>query len=94
MEEFLREFAAWLTKEISVDLLDVWVVVRLTDRLAFIDLVEDVGTFGAISIKDIGTFALKEGWLDEWLTTAVDAAAWAAHDLDEGIWGVAGFDLL
>lgn len=94
VEQFLGEFTARLTKIILIEFLDVWVEVRTAERLVLIFFIEDRGTFGTIGIPDVGVFVWKHGWEDVWLSTAIDAAAWAAHDLDEVILGGAILYLL
>ena len=94
VEEFFGKFAAWFAKEVLVDLDDVRVVVGLTDGALLVDGVENVGSLLAVGFKDVIAFLWFEVWLDEWLSTTVDAAAWAAHDLNEVIWGFAFLDLI
>ena len=94
VEKLFGKFAAWFAKEVLVDLDDVRVVVGLADSALLVDGVEDVGSLLTVGIKDVSAFLWFEVWLDEWLTTAIDATAWAAHDLDEVIWGLAFFDLI
>lgn len=94
MEQFFGELTAWLAKVILVEMDDVRVVVRLTEGHLLVDGVEDVGPLLTIGIEDVGAFVGLDGWLDEWLTATVDAAAWAAHDLDEGVFGLAGADVI
>ncbi len=94
VEKLFGKFAAWFAKEVLVDLDDVRIVVGLADSALLVDGVEDVGSLLTVGLEDVSAFLWFEVWLDEWLTTAIDATAWAAHDLDEVIWGLAFFDLI
>ena len=94
MEQLFCEFRARFAEILFVEELDIRVVVRLTEGHLLIDVVEDGRAFGTVGIQDIRSFAWLEVRLDEWLTTTVDAATWAAHDLDKGIVGLAFADLV
>ena len=88
MEHFVRLVAAGLTEELGVETLDSLALMRLAQGHIFVRLVESDGSARS-EVDEVAHDSVLYR-----LTAAVDAAAGAAHDLDEVIVGSAVLDLL
>ena len=86
MQQLVRLMAVRLAQILLIELLDIRVLMRLTDGLRLVLSVQTRSTRSArIDVQAL------EG-LDDRLAAAVDAAARAGHDLDEGVVRLAGLD--
>lgn len=77
MEKLVSKFRARSAEISGVDFLDGRVLVGLADRIVLIKVIENLGTLGT-DIREVADIGVNLR-----LTAAVDAAAWASHDLNE-----------
>ena len=83
-----------LAEELLVQLLDLRVVVGLTDGLPLVFGVEGLGSLPAVGIEDVVFLVRQEHAPHIGLSAAVDAAARASHDLDEVILALSFADVV
>ncbi len=94
MEKLVSLVRVGLAKVLFVKLLNLGIVVRLTESVALVLRVQSICTELLVGIENIDILIGKEVGTDEGLTTAVDAAAGAAHNLDEGVGRLACTDIV
>ena len=88
MKNLMSLVAAEGTEELIVNLLDGRILVRLTKRLSSVVVIE------SLSAETAYIYEVANLGINERLSAAVDAAARASHDLDEGVRRSAGLDLI
>ena len=88
VENFVSLVAVGFAEELLVDLLDSRILVGSAERLVSILLIESACT------KSANISVVEDNCGLDGLTTAVDAAARAAHDLDEVILTLASLDII
>lgn len=83
MQQLMRPVRVGLLEELVVELYDLRIVVRLAQRVALVLGIEGARAFGTVGIDDVHILVGEEAVADDGHAAAVDAAAGAAHDLDE-----------
>ena len=83
MEQFVSLVAVRLAQELLIELIDLRVVMRLTENLLLILGVEGLSSLLFVCIHDVIGLIVEEALSNVRLTTTVDTTAGASHDLDE-----------
>ena len=94
VQEVVSLMRVGLAEIILVQLLYLSVVVRLTESVALVLGIEGSSSLLLVGIENVGILVGEEAGTDIRLTATVDAAAGAAHDLDEGVLALAGADVV
>ena len=94
MEQFVSQMAVGLAKELGIELLNLLVIMALAEGVALILAIKSGSTLIAIGVHNIGSFIGEEGGANDGHTAAIDAAAGAAHYLDEVILALACADII
>ena len=85
MQQMMCPLTSWFPKISLIQLLNSRILMRFPDRIILIGPIQNTGS----QSTDIHRIADIPRLL--WLATAVDAAAWTAHDLDEVVGALARF---
>ena len=85
MQQMMCHLTAWSAKIGIIQLFNRRILMRLSDRIVLIRVIENLGA----ERSDIYGVAYR-AWL-LWLAAAVDTSAWTAHNLDEVVFRLAGF---
>ena len=83
MQQFVGLVGIGLAQELVVELLNLGIVVGLTQHLTVVLGIEGCGPLSPESILNIVFLVGQEAGADDGLTAACDTSTGAAHDLDE-----------